>query len=571
MKLIPFALVFLFIGCTAGKKSEKKILSVALTAKISTLDPAVSYDGISAEVVYQIYEPLYEYDYLVRPYRLKPLVAQEMPIIDKNGTKYTIKLKKDIYYHPSEAFGKVKRTVKAEDFINQIKRLAHPSTQSNGWWLFEGKVKGLDDFRKNAKSDFSNFFSYNVEGLHAPDDDTLVIELTKPFPQLIFALAMTFTAPVPRELIQYYKNDLGDEGVGTGPFRLVRWEKGLDVVLEKFEDYHKSFYPKKGDRYANQNGLLNDQGKSIPFLDGIHFHIMKENQTRWLNFLKKKIDFLVLSKDNFTIVLDENGELKKEFSEQGIVLQIAPTLTYWWLSFNMKDPIVGKNLNLRKAIAHAVDIERYIKIFTNNLALKANSIFPPGIPGYDPTAKLPYTYDIEKAKEYMKLAGHPEGKGLPVLNYDVRGSNQVARQMGEFVSAELAKIGIRVQININTFPAFLNKAKTGQLQFWQGGWIMDYPDPENTVQLLVKKNHPPGPNTAYYYHEVVERNYKKLATMKSDRDKGPLLKEIEEAVHKDLPWIMQFYSRNYILHHGKVKNFRQSDLVYSYKYLRLDE
>ena len=571
MKLFTICFLFTLISCSFKNKDKPSHLNVALTSKISTLDPAVCFDTICAEVVYQIYEPLYEYDYLVRPYRLKPLLAEDMPIIEDGGKKYTIKIKKNVQYHPHKAFGNADRTVTAHDIINQIKRLAHPKTESNGWWLFENKIVGLDNFRKKAKSDFSDFHSFEVSGLKAENDHTLVIKLNKPFPQLQFALAMAFTAPVPRELIQYYKNDLNHEAIGTGPFKLTKWDKGLSVKLAKFESYHPSTYPKKGDRYAYQHDLLKDQGKPIPFLEGVTFHIMKEAQTRWLNFLSKKIDFIILTKDHFSIALDPSGELKSEYKEQGIQVQVAPTLTYWWLSFNMNDPVVGKNIYLRQAIAHAVNIERYIKIFTNNIALKANSIYPPGVPGYDPASKLPYSYDLKKAKEFMVKAGYKDGKGLPIINYDVRGSNQVSRQMGEFIASELEKIGIKIQININTFPGFLNKARTGQLQFWQGGWAMDYPDPENTIQLFIKKNHPPGPNSSYFEDKKVEKLYEELSQLKPGSDTKDILEQVEKIVHEHLPWVMQFYARNYILFHKKVKNFRQSDIVYNnYKYLRLD-
>jgi oligopeptide transport system substrate-binding protein len=569
--LLTLLLLVLFTGCTKEVKTTKKTIDVALTTNISTLDPAVSYDTVSAEVVYQVYEPLFEYDYLIRPYKIKPLIAQAMPIIENNGLKYTIKIKPNIYYHDSPAFNDKKRSVKAVDFINQIRRLAFRKTKSNGWWLFADKIKGLDDFRNKAKDDFSDFYTFPIEGLSAPDDQTLIINLKRPYPQLIFALAMAFTSPMPKELIDYHKNDLSQHAVGTGPFYLKRWDTGLGVKLIKFADYHDSRYPEKGDRFSYENQLLKDKGKKIPFIDGIQFHIMKEAHPRWLNFQKKKVDFIILTKDHFSIALDPNGKLRPEFEKNGVQLQISPTLTYWWLAFNMKDPILGKNLNLRRAVSHAIDIEKYIKIFTNNIALQANSIYPPGIPGYNPSSKLPYSYDLEKAKEYMKKAGYPDGKGLPTLKYDVRGSSTVARQMGEFIKGELGKIGIKIDIVINSFPGFLNKARTGQLQFWQGGWAMDYPDAENTAQLLITKNHPPAPNTTYFSNKEVDKLYKVIAETKDMEKKKKAMLDVEELIHKNLPWIMQFYSRNYILYHKHIKNFRQSDLIYNnYKYLRIE-
>jgi ABC-type transport system substrate-binding protein len=382
---------------------------------------------------------------------------------------------------------------------------------------------------------------------------------------------MSFTTPVTKEVIKATNNDLSQGSIGTGPFFLKEWNKNLNITLNRFTKYHPSTYPNKGDRTSYENNLLADKGKTIPFIQGIRFNIIKEAQTRWLNFLTEKLDFIVLTKDHFPIVLNQEGALKKEFKEKGIKLQVEPTLTYWWLAFNMKDKVVGKNFKLRSAIAHAIDINKYIKIFSNNISLKANSIYPPGIPGYDPSRKTPYSYSPLKAKKLLAEAGYPNGKGLPELQYDVRGNSLVSKQMAEFIKIELEKVNIKVKININSFPGFLTKARTGQLQFWQGGWAMDYPDAENTLQLLLSKNHSPGPNSTYFSNKKVDALFEDYNNASSEQAKSQILKSIEDIVHKNLPWIMQYYSRNYILSHETIKNFRQSDLIYNnYKYLKLD-
>lgn len=570
--LISLLSFFIIQGCTKSEKRNNNALNYALTSNVSTLDPAVSYDTVSAKVVYQIYETMYEYDYLVRPYQLKPLLAQDLPTVSDDNMTYTIKLKENISYHQHEAFGGKRRFVKAQDFINEIKRLAFKGTTSNGWWLFDDKIVGLNEFREKAKTDFSNFYSLDVPGLIAKDDYTLVIKLKKPYPQLKYALAMPFTTPMPQEIIDFYKNDLTQFAVGSGPFKLISWEKNSMIKLKRFESYHDAEYPAKGDRFANENNLLKDARKKIPFLDEINFHIMKEAQTRWLNFRNKNIDMVVLTKDHFPIALDSTGQLNNDFVKENIQLQIAPSLTYWWLAFNMTHPVLGKNLKLRQAIAHTINIQEYIKNFTNNIALKANSIYPPGILGYKPSTVLPYKRDLVKAKRLLKEAGYENGKGLPEFQYDVRGASTVSRQMGEFIAKELAQIGIKIKVNLNSFPGFLNKAKTGQLEMWQGGWAMDYPDPENTIQLLITKNHPPGPNSTYYSNPEIDELYENLFKQTKKERILEITRKVENTVNRDLPWIMQFYSRNYILHHGNVKNFRQSDIVgNSFKYIRKAE
>src|SRR5690606_33721016 len=130
--------------------------------------------------------------------------------------------------------------------------------------------------------------------------------------------------------------------------------------LQKNDFYKTSFYPSEGSRWAQEHGLLKNAGAKLPFMKKVRFVVIKENQTDWLNFLKKKTDLIILTKDHYHVALDEAGKLKPEIIKDNIELQVIPTLTYWWLAFNMKDPVM-KNLNLRKAIAHAVNIDKYIE------------------------------------------------------------------------------------------------------------------------------------------------------------------------------------------------------------------
>lgn len=563
--------LFLSLGCTK-KNGNSNILNIPLTGEISTLDPANSYDTVSNSVVYQVYEQLFDYHYLRRPYQLQPLLAADMPQVSNDGLTYTIKIKKDVPYHNDPAFKGKTRTLIAQDFITQIKRLAWKPTNSNGWWLFDGKIVGLNEFRNAAGDDFEKFKSLNVAGLQAPDDHTLVIKLKERYPQMMYSLAMGFTSPMPLEVLEEYGNDLSRHMVGTGPFYLKEMQALSNVIIEKFAGYKNSVYPTKGDRTAHEKDMLSDGGQALPFLDAIHFKIIKEDQTRWLNFRAGNIDLLVVPKDNFSTAVSADGSLSDELKKENVQLIIGPTLTYWWLEFNMTDSTVGgaKNLKLRQAISHSIDFDKYISVFTNNVGQKANSIYPPGIPGYNSSTRLPYSYDLEKAKKLMAEAGFPNGKGLPVIKFDVRGTSARNRQESQFIKSELSKIGIEIEVVMNTFPAFLEKARNGKLQFWQGGWAMDYPDAENCLQLLVTQNHPPGPNSSYYSNPKFDKYFDQLKVMNEGPEKWQVMERMEEIVHQEMPWIMQYYARNYILHSGRVKNFRHSDLIFNYyKYLKV--
>ncbi len=575
MKLLQLiAVILLSVTCRKAPdfSVENNVLHLDLTGRISTLDPAKSYDTISANIIYQCYETLYQYHYLKRPYVLEPLLAQKMPQVSEDGKTYTIHIKKNIRYHDDPAFNGKKRFVKAQDFINQIKRLAFKPVDSSGWSNLDGKIVGLNEFREKVGNNFIKFKTTPVKGLRAPDDYTLIIELTRPYPQLISLLAMSFTAPIPLEVINYYQNDLSTHLVGTGPFKLSQYlpkEPNKNVILTKFKFFHHERYPSQGDRLANSWGLLKDAGAKLPFLNKVVYSYNPDGEKKWQKFLNNKLDILPLPIRFYKTAITPLGRLKPQLKNKGIRILISPTLTSWWLSFNMRDPIVGKNIKLRKAIAHAIDIEGYIKKFTHNLGLKANSIYTPGIPGYDPTRELSHYYDLKKAKQLLAEAGYPNGKNLPVLVYSVRGTSEAIKHQAEYIKEQLAKVNIKIKIDLNSFNQFLKKSNQGKLQFWYDGWVMDYPDAENTLQLLSKKSFPPGPNTTFYYNPRVEQlltEYKQLTDLKRKKE---IMREIEDIIDRDQPWIMLYYARSYVLYHSRLKNYRHSDVIYNYvKYLK---
>lgn len=568
MKLVLLSLLLL-IGCNS-KSNKPDTIEISLPGEISTIDPAACYDTICYIPVAQVYESLYEFEYLKRPYSLRPLLAEGQPQVSNDRLTYTFKIKKGIKYHDSNLVPKG-REVKAQDFANQIKRLAFLGTNSRGFWLFDGKIKGLNEWREKVQTDMKLFFSEPVEGLSTPDDQTLVIQLKYPYPQLLYAMAMNFTSPIPAEAITAAKNDFSTQAVGTGAYYITNYNSIQGADLKKFEAYTSSVYPSEGDRSAHENGLLKDAGAKLPFMDKVRLVVIKEAQTDWLNFLKKKIDMINLTKDHYHVALTPEGKLKEEIIKDEIVLQASPTLIYWWIAFNMQDPVVGKNLNLRKAIAHGVNIDKYIELFTYNVAQKSNSIYPPGVPGYSPAAELPYKYDLALAKEYLAKAGYPGGKGLAPLKFDIRGSDTRRRQMGEYIQQELRNIGITVEVQINTFPAFLEKARKGELQFWQGGWVLDYPDAENVLQLLSSQNLPPGQNYFNYVNAEFDKLFQEARVIEDGKRKYELMAKMENLVNADLPWVMQYYSRNYILSHKYLKNFLYSDIIYNnIKYLKIE-
>jgi len=149
-KKIVFLSLGLFLlvlaGCgkragEAGKAKEGMVFYRSLGAKIKGLDPVQASDVASNIVISQIYEPLLQYSYLERPYKVEPCLAAAMPTVSKDRLTYIFKIKKGVYFQNDPSFtatGGKGRELTARDFVYAFKRLADFKNQSTGWWIFNG-------------------------------------------------------------------------------------------------------------------------------------------------------------------------------------------------------------------------------------------------------------------------------------------------------------------------------------------------------------------------------------------------------------------------------------------------
>ncbi|MGE4130310.1 MAG: ABC transporter substrate-binding protein [Bdellovibrionales bacterium] len=569
--VLVFLSLVIVAGCT--KKSDKieNSIQYALNSNIKSLDPSQAADLYTNEVVSNIFETLMEYHYLKRPLEVQPLLAEAMPTVSKDGLIHTFKLKKGVKFQDSEVFpGGKGRDLVASDFVYSWKRLADPKGKGEGFWIFDGKIKGMNEWRdKLAKGEGK--FEDPIEGLTAVDDQTLKITLVAPYYQLNYVLAMSYAAAVPHEAVEKYGEEFMNHPVGTGPFKFDSWTRGSKVVLLKNPTWHGGTYPTEGEPGDKENGLLADAGKSLPFVDKLVFHEIPEDQPRWLNFMKGTFDYAGIPKDNFDGAIVD-GKLKPELAAKGIELYKYAMPDVVYISFNMEDPVVGKGKDyLRKAMALAYDTATSMKVFYNDRAILAQSPIGPDMDGYDPGFKNPYKeYNVEKAKEMLKKAGHPDGKGIPEIEY-ASTSSTTARQMAEYTAEQFAKIGIKMKITNNSWPQFQEKLRTKKAQMFGIAWSADYPDAENMLQLLYSKNISPGPNNANYQNKEFDALYDKARKLPPGPERTALYKQMRDIFVKDMPWIPTVHRIAYLVEHGWLKNLKRHETINGfYKYLRVD-
>ncbi|MDT8321878.1 MAG: ABC transporter substrate-binding protein, partial [Xanthomonadales bacterium] len=134
----------------------------------SSLDPAQASNIYANFLAVNLYDTLYRYKYLARPYALEPNLAESLPRVSADGLTYTIRIKQGVHYVDDDAFpGGKGRELRAEDFVYSIKRHFDPAVRAQGAWLWQGRIVGLDEWKDNG-SDYDD----DIAGLLALDERT---------------------------------------------------------------------------------------------------------------------------------------------------------------------------------------------------------------------------------------------------------------------------------------------------------------------------------------------------------------------------------------------------------------
>jgi oligopeptide transport system substrate-binding protein len=545
------------------------------TERIRGFDPIEAGDVPSAAAVSKLYEGLLEYEYLARPYTVRPLLAESLPEISEDGLTYTFRLKRGVRFHDNPCFpGGTGREVTAGDFIYSWKRLADARNRPKGYWVFEGRIAGLDAFHEASKQGPVDYDA-PLEGLQALDSHTLQITLTEPYPQLLWVLTMDYTFVVPREAVAYYREEFINNPVGTGPFLIRSWRRNYRIEYVRSPNYHGDTYPARGEPGDEEAGLLADAGKPLPLLERVVEYVVRDPSTAWLMFLRGQLASSGISRSNFDAVITGQQQLTPELAARGIRLYKQPRLFTTYIGFNMNDPVVGPNRKLRQALAHAIDIEKWVA-FHNHREIAATGPVPPGIPGHDPERPHPYPFDRERARQLLAEAGYPGGQDPQTgrrlqLTMDAgRPDDPEYRQGMDLLASFFAEIGVEVRPRYSSWPDFLKRLERNETQMFRLGWVIDYPDAENFLMLFYSKNASPGPNHANYSNPAFDRLYDRIRTMQDSPERTAIYKQMAGIVIEDAPWISLTYPLSFGLFQPWFQNYKPHDFPYpNVKYYRV--
>ncbi len=430
--LSSLLLILFLVSCGSNnpytdEEQTSNIYYSTFTSEPKHLDPARSYSADEYEMLGQVYEPLYQYHFLKRPFVLIPGTAEAVaqPVNEGGKSVYTIKLKKGTFYQNHAAFasengkyiyhdadlpriehpnqlpksGKIELT--AADYVYQIKRMANPLVQCPILPILAKYIDGFTDYYKMLRTQVAKIRAerrkkggafYNQEkdekfnpiyidlrkfplrGVRVIDRYTLQIVLRQRYPQMKYWLAMPFFSPIPWQVDKFYRQPstasqnitLDRFPVGTGAFKLSVNQPNFRMVLERNENYHEELYPSEGSPGDKEKGLLADAGKKLPFLEKAVYVKEIEFIPRWNKFLQGYYDVSAISSDVFDSAISltlEGATLSESMKEQGIRLLSDVLPSTFYYAFNMLDETVGTLGEKQRKLRQAISIAFDIEEF----------------------------------------------------------------------------------------------------------------------------------------------------------------------------------------------------------------
>lgn len=525
-RIYPILFLIMSVGlcaCYQDKEVQRKIFRYNETAGITSLDPAFARNQANMWIVHQLYNTLVEVNDKME---IVPSLASRWQV-SKDGKEWTFTLRNDVFFHDSPAFrgdGKGRRLT-AKDVEYSFNRIIDPATASPGAWIFNNRVDEQHPFV-------------------ALNDSVFRIKLKVAFHPILGILSMQYCSIVPQEAVLYYGTSFRNNPVGSGPFCLVKWVEGQALICKKNVHYFEK----------------DEVGNSLPYLDGIHVSFADSKATEFLLFRQGKLDFINDIDASFKDeVLTRSGNLRKEWNGK-VLLNKHPyfNIEYLGISLDTAKPVFQQSplrlKKVRQAMQYAIDKNRLMLYLRNSIGTPAYSGFIPiGFPAFD-SSFHPNQYNLERAKKLLIEAGYHRDMPAIVLNTIPQYAN-----LGVFIINELEKAGMNVQLNVMQKSLLLQQMAAGDINFFRGSWIADYPDAENYLSVFYGDN-PAPPNYTRYRNKLFDEWYKTAVITPDDGVRIALYKRMDSLMMDDAPVIPLWYDMVLHLVNPWVKNFHPNSL-----------
>jgi ABC-type transport system substrate-binding protein len=574
------AMAALVTDSALGTPDMTKVLRIA-TNDVTSLDPQQPTDLYSTRVTSAIFEALYEFEYLSTGAKVVPNTAEALPVVTDAGRTWTMRVRKGILFADDPAFNGKPRELVAADYAYAIRRMIDPNLRNGGDPALTDLIVGarpvVDAARKpGGKLDYDA----RIEGLQATDRYTLVIRLAQADYTLLERLAGLQMMAVAREAVEAAGANVMNHPVGTGPYRLKEWRRASRIVLEANPGYRTVRFPENADA-PQQELIRNMRGKTLPQIGRIELSVIEESQPEILAFTQADLDYVALGGDDTKRVM-ENGKLRPDLARRGIrhVRFGSPSVTFTY--FNMKDDLVGgystQQVALRRAIGMGFDTDEMIRVLFAGNALPANQLLPPGVSGHDPSLPPKSIYDPAGARALLDRFGFkdrdgdgyretPDGKPLTV----VRGTLPESwyREVDTLWKKNMDAIGIRMQVQQQTFAELLNMSRSGKLPMFNLGYRSLEPSGYQILQTLWGES-PPDTNPSQFKQKDYDAAYEQFLRTPAGPTRVTLARKMSDISQAYMPMILHTFGVGNVLYHPWVQGYWPSPFGFSWKYLDID-
>ncbi|UCH50598.1 MAG: peptide ABC transporter substrate-binding protein [Chloroflexota bacterium] len=480
---------------------EKGVLNLWDSGPI-TLNPAISSEMTSHSYIMQIFSGLVRLGDEAKPV---PDIAESWQKSD-DGKCYTFYLRKGVKFQDG-------KEVTAQDFKYSWELACHPETGSQTAATYLGDIVGVQDILEGKAT--------RISGIETIDNYILKVTIDAPKAYFLAKLTYPTAFVVDKTNVESGKNWWLKPN-GTGPFKLREWQKDQILMLEPNELYY---------------------GQS-PAIKRVVYHLLAGSPMEMYEL--GEIDVVDVNEYYIDKASDERGPFYEE-------LAVFPELSLFYIGFNTQKPPFD-DVNIRQAFSHAVNKERVIKLTLKGMVTKANGILPLNMPGYNEDLKG-LSYDVAKAKSLIASSKYGSVANLPPITLTTSGwGGNIPEYLGAIIQDWRENLGAEVsvrQLEPEIFSYFL-KEEADEMFF--SGWIADYPDPQNFLDILFHTG--TEYNTGNYSNPEVDTLLDQAGTEPNETTRFTLYQQAEQILVDDAACLPLWSDRTYLLIKPYVKNYK---------------
>ncbi len=527
--LLGLVVVASIVACSGGSSSSQDVGGAGSASGPTlrmvggdplTLDPALVTDAVSASYIVEIYSGLVTID---KDLKIAPDIAKSWEV-SPDGKTYTFHLRDDV------VFQQTYRQVTAPDFKYSMERAADKKTASTVAEAYLGDIVGAKDMVNGTAS--------QISGIEAVDNFTLRITIDEAKPYFLAKMACPTAFAVDKTQIEADQRNWTKKPHGTGPYQVKEWKLGESMTLQANERY-----------YAG-----------APEVKTVNFVL--SGGSRLTMYEDDEVDVAGVTISDIERVLDTNDPLHSEYLS-------ADVMSVSYLGFNtQKEPF--DDPKVRQAFGMAIDRDKIVEVVLKDMVPVAHSVMPPGLPGYNSGATVA-AFDPAKAKQLLAESRYGGPSGLPKIMLSQVGAGATA---GDDIQAmvEMWKqnLGVEVEIQQTDQATFWQDLDKRSYQMFAAGWVMDYPDPEDILDILFNsKSHQ---NNTGYSNPEVDRLLVQARTEQDSAKRMTLYQQVEQLILADVPWVPLYYGRDHVVVKPYVKDFMLPPVVMPYlRYVTIDQ